>query len=215
MSQPPAVAPIDRLLAVSSGPVTRAAPSLVASQGTSPELLRQLLRLLERRNGFYAFESALQVYAAGGGVPELNAWNSTGAWRRSYGARTRDAVFFGQDAFGGQFGIVADMICLFDPETGEFSAIAKSFDEWAQRILDDYQYLTGQPLAHEWQALHGPLEQGHRLLARKPFVAGGAFDVANLQSEDISTALERLGTFAQQVSTLPDGTPIVMHRLFG
>jgi hypothetical protein len=78
----------------------------------------------------------------------------------------------------------------------------------AAALLDDYETLTGYPLAHEWQRQYGALPEGKRLVPKMPFVTGGAFDVANLYAEDAVEGMRARGNLAMQINDLPDGTRI-------
>jgi hypothetical protein len=67
--------PVDRLLSVVGPPILDAVGPAVAS----PDFENLVGILLSRRNGFYAFESALHVFPSGGTkLPErsLGEWNS-------------------------------------------------------------------------------------------------------------------------------------------
>lgn len=79
-------------------------------------------------------------------------------------------------------------------------------------MLDDYDYLTGHSLAHAWQVRHGRLEEGERLVPRRPFVLGGAYAVDNLQPMSAVRAMKTRAALARQVCMLPDGTGVRPHR---
>ena len=84
-------------------------------------------------------------------------------------------LFFAEDAFGGQFALRDEHVVTFDPETGEAQALASSIEDWADQLLADFEFLTGQPLAHDWQARNGALPPGERLVPKVPFVLGGEY----------------------------------------
>lgn len=175
-----------------------------------------LLPLYEKRNGFYAFETALHVFPVGEGrhAMDLLTWNGSKLWRDKYGDLVRDDwVFFAEDAFGGQF-VVTDegqQIQTFDPETGETEYLANNIEGWSSALLADYQTLTGQPLAHEWQVANGPLTPGKRLLPKTPFVLGGEFAVSNLYASDAVTGMRVRGEIARQIKDMPDGTQVKLN----
>ncbi len=204
---------LERLLKVSG-------PSLAASahaQGSSPLLVgsglpgAELAQLLKTRNGFQAFESALQLYPLRGEdfFPELETWNDPTLWKLEFGdLLPAKQVFFAQDAFGMQFSIRADGVWQLDSETGAAKPFAPTLDDWARQILDEYNYLTGYSLIHEWQLQHGPIQPGKRLIPKTPFVAGGPFELDNLYAGDIVEAMRFRGYFAQQIKDLPDGAQV-------
>src|SRR6266702_176362 len=66
---------------------------------------QELLHLLELKNGFYAFESALEVFPAAlfDGRMTLSRWNSHGLWKYEYEGLADGRLFFAQEGFGNQF----------------------------------------------------------------------------------------------------------------
>jgi len=139
----------------------------------SSRLAAELSELLEARNGFYAFESALHVFPVEPASTEtLETWNAADGWRAAYGGMAKGLLFFAEDVFGGQFALRGDDVCTFDPETGDLARMATSLEDWAGQVLDRYSVLTGHPLAHDWQIAHSPLEPGKRLVPTVPFVIG-------------------------------------------
>jgi hypothetical protein len=171
---------------------------------------RELLDLLFRKNGFYAFESALHVFPIGKvpGVMDLLTWNSNELWKRDYGPLIKDHIFFAEDLFGAQYCISGGKVCFFDPETGETETVCSKIEDWAGLILADYEFRTGFPLAHSWQEQHGALPVGSRLLPKIPFVCGGQFAVKNLYLLDSTRGMKLRASLAQQIVNLPDGAKI-------
>ncbi|MFD6345148.1 SMI1/KNR4 family protein [Streptomyces roseolus] len=168
----------------------------------------ELAALLSERNGFYAFESALHVLPSGGGAGEpmtLEAWNAAGGWRRAYGSMDPGLLFFAEDVFGLQFGTDGRKVFSFNPESAETKRIASSLDEWARQVVEDYSYMTGYPIAHDWQVSHGALPAGHRLIPRVPFVAGGEFSVENMVLVESAAGMRYWGEFARAVAEIADG----------
>ena len=110
--------------------------------------------------------------------------------------------------FGQQFAVFDGKVAVFEPETGNLEIVASSIEQWASKILDDHNYMTGYSLAHEWQLNHGPLHPRHRLVAKQPFVLGGEFSVENLASLDSLQMMKTLGNLARQIQDVPDGGQI-------
>ncbi len=181
-------APLDQLLQLSSRPLIEA-PIADGLPLLEPfgALGAELYELLSRRNGFYAFESALHVLPSGQAddVLDLATWNSESTWRREFGDLAKGCLFFAEDAFGFQFCLARGQVCTFDSETGQVTPMARSMEEWFAQLLFEFRYLVGQPVAHEWQVANGPLAPGHRLAPSTPFVLGG--DIENLYAADRST----------------------------
>ena len=196
--------PVDRLLSIASTPVLDA----VSSPITSADVQHLVDVLLSRRNGFYAFESALHVFPFGGTeLPErsLGEWNSPLLWTGSYEKLAPRGVAFAEDVFGGQFILLDGRVHSFDPETAEVSPFADDIPGWCEQILARYNYVTGWKVAHDWQTAHGRLRAGHRLIARIPFFAGGEFTGENVVPVESAVALRYLAHLANKISGVPDG----------
>ena len=197
-SDPLVTQPIDRI----------GAPDLVTRFGG---LGAGLVDLLTERNGFYAFESALLVRPLGKSSSPLDlaSWNSETLWVSRYALfNLPTLLFFAEDLFGNQFAISDSGVVSFDPETGELAPLADSLQSWCDVLLSDFNAHTGYPVAHEWQAKHGPLEPGYRLIPKVPFVAGGAFRVDNLLAMNEAEGMAYRADFANQIRDLPDGAEI-------
>jgi hypothetical protein len=174
-----------------------------------------LLALLQQRNGFFAFESALLVRPSGDGsvLANLESWNEPALWRESYAGTPlpSNALFFAEDAFGGPFALDSAGVLAVNPETGESERIAADLEGWAQAILDDPAFLTGHTLARDWQQAHGALGVGQRLVPATPFVLGGDYSVENLVAYEAPRGMRARGGLARQLVDVPDGTSIVFR----
>ncbi|MEH1055730.1 hypothetical protein V6U89_11025 [Micromonospora sp. CPCC 206171] len=167
--------------------------------------------VLEDRNGFFAFESALLVRPAGEpgvSVHDIQEWNRAELWKSSYAGTVDDVFFFAEDIFGCQFGLRGPHVVTFNPETAEVREFAQSIEQWAAQVIDDYKALTGYPLAHLWQRAYGPLPPGTRLVPLMPFVMGGDFIVENLRAAPEVRAMRFYGGLAQAVAHVPDGAEV-------
>jgi hypothetical protein len=191
----------ERLLQIASPPLSASSPAREACPDT--QLGEQLWKVLSRRNGFYALESALHVY------PAADSRHPPLAWLNAYEDLTAGLHFFGEDIFGNQFVLRGDRVALFDAETGVIEEVARSLEEWAERLLSD-DYWTGWSLAHQWQMQNGPLEPGHRLLPKLPFVLGGQFTAENLYSVAAAEGMNYRAGIALQIRGVPDGADITL-----
>jgi hypothetical protein len=169
----------------------------------------ELRSLLNIKNGFWAFESALEVFPSTTTVScyGLKEWNESTLWLKEYGDLAPQGVCFAQDVLGGQF-VYSDAVYSFDPETGSVDCVAKKLNEWASALLGDYHVLTGYDLAHQWQSLHGPIPPRHRLVPIVPFVLGGDFSVGNLVLMESVKAMRLRASLALQIRNLPDGAQV-------
>lgn len=203
---------LDTLRQIGSAPLAPAADvvldaELVARAGGLAGELEQMLRA---KNGFYAFESALHVFAseASAGERGLADWNAGELWAGEYRDLADGCVFFAEDVFGNQFCLKDDRVWAFDAETGSRQELAASLEAWAARVLEDSPLLTGHPLGQAWQARHGALPIGRRLCPRQPFVLGGAFEIDNLLALDAVTGMRFRACVAVQIRDMPDGTEV-------
>ncbi|KGC03820.1 MULTISPECIES: SMI1/KNR4 family protein [Burkholderia] len=202
---------LEKLIGIGGASLSSTMPSVdEAFLSVIGEVPRDLLALLEKKNGFYAFESALHVFPSQSIGDEIGLveWNASDLWIEEYQGMGAEAVFFAEDIFGGQFCMRADGVYLFDPETANFEHLSHDLEGWAKLILDDYEYRTGYPLAHEWQQSGGKLMPGMRLVPKTPFVVGGHFAVENLCAMNAVKAMQLRASLAVQIKELPDGTPI-------
>src|SRR6185436_12027820 len=138
---------------------------------SSDDLRKELIALLCEKNGFYAFESALHVFHTQSTQSEANLenWNARNLWRYEYDDMTEGMFFFAEDVFGNQFCMSRGAIHLFDAETGLVDRFADTLEDWAERVLNDFELATGYPLAREWQMKNGALPAGKRLMPKIPF----------------------------------------------
>jgi len=172
--------------------------------------IADLSELLNQVNGFWAFESALQVFPSHADSSGLDvvSWNSLSGWKAAYDDRVQRCLFFAQDAFGFQFGIEEDGVFHFNPEISEFTFIAKDVGDWWQMILIDYEHLTGHASAREWQLLNRPVRWEERLFPKCPFFLGGNFDVDNLFPMNGRHGAEFRAEIYSQTKDLPEGTQV-------
>lgn len=191
-----------------------AARSRLMARTSNASLGNQLLDLLAKKNGFYAYESSLHVFPSGEcpqGEYDLLDWNAPSLWKDAYEQDLRSMLCFAENTFGEQFCISADRVGKFDPETGSVKAFAQTLDEWASIIIKNPDFHLGYSLTHAWQQKNGPLPTGKRLIPARPFVLGGDFAVANLHAMDAVEGIRSRGAVANQIKNLPDGTSIKLN----
>ena len=202
---------IEKLISISSNSFNQGqvnlAPDLLAAAGTLGE---ELALFLPKKNGFYAFESALRVFPSGASELSfsIEEWNSEGLWRKEYVGLADGCLFFAEDIFGSQFCIKNNVIYSFDPETGGLEEIADCFEGWAKELLSDYNVWTGYSLAVEWQKINGALPNSQRLMPKIPFVCGGHFELDNLSAIDVVSGMKSRSNLARQIIDMPDGAQI-------
>lgn len=173
----------------------------------------ELMGLLRIKNGFYAFESALHVFPVvmddWFNGQDLVRWNAPDLWKQAYGQKAQGLFAFAEDIFGYQFCCHEDQIVRFDPETGGTERVCSSLEEWATLICDDYNFQTGYPVAKAWQAKHGPIAQGSRLVPIYPLISKeGSYDVENFYAVDDLKGMLSRADFARQVEGVKDGQQV-------
>lgn len=119
--------------------ITLGSPALVSTDPASAWVdgprQTELLDLLQRKNGFYAFESALHVLPAAQNSREcmtLEAWNDLTLWKGEFDGLAEGLFCFAEDVFGVQFAVAGRAIVTFDPETGATQEMAESLDAWGR-----------------------------------------------------------------------------------
>lgn len=207
---------VDKLLSLASSPLGLQIDS-PNDPGSHGPRRRELGEMLVRKNGFYCFEGALHVFPSGTSTypseRSLEAWNAEDLWRNEYEGLTAGLIFFAEDTFGVQFTISGDDIVTFDPESGQISRLAGTLEEWAGQLLEEYNQLTGFPVAHAWQLAHGPIPSGKRLLPKVPFILGGEYAEANLFAVDAVEGMRYRGDLWRQIRDLPDGAQVRLKAL--
>ena len=171
--------------------------------------------VLTRKNGFFCFESALRFFPSATVEPSwgISEWNSSNLWKSDYRGIADNIYCFAEEIFGRQFVVYDEKIAVFESETGNLEIMASSLEEWASKLLLDYNQMTGHALAQKWQSVHGPLHPRHRLMAKRPFVLGGEYLIENLVSLDSTRVMKSLGNLAFQLRDLPDGAKIEFNIL--
>jgi|SRR5215469_2188679 len=204
---------VEKLTAIASEPLRPEPESM-------PDFLRDwflgpaLFGMLKQKNGFYAFECALHVFPlAADPAAGLEGWNADSLWRKEYGELTDGLLFFAEDIFQDQFCLSKQRsgVFRFYAETGQRDFVADSLESWAERILSNYRMETGWPLAHEWQAQHGPLKHGQRLMPKVPFFMGGEYKLENLWAGNPLEGMRQKGDLATQTRDLPEGAKVRLN----
>jgi len=172
--------------------------------------LPELRELLTAKNGFLAFESALQVYpsTADRAGLDLESWNSPEGWKASYGEILQDTLVFAQDLFGFQFVANDKGVFSFDAEIGQLTFLADSISAWWAQLIEDFDEITGYPIGHDWQLINRPLQWEERLFPKLPFFLGGQFLPKDLYAMNAKHGIEFRAYVYTQTKDLPDGTKV-------
>src|SRR5258707_2836567 len=118
--------PVERLISISSEPLAPK-PTAMGEALESYPLGQGLFQMLERRNGFYTFESSLHVFPLTCALGmSLEEWNAAPLWRNGYQYLAEGLIFFAEDVFQDQFCLSADGVLRFHAETGATGFMADS-----------------------------------------------------------------------------------------
>jgi hypothetical protein len=202
---------VDKLLSIGSDPLAPK-PEILPRLLEPHALGLDLFHILQSKNGFYGFESALHVFPlASATVISLEEWNSHNLWRGGYQDLAEGLLFFAEDVFQDQFCLSVGGVLRFKAETGETDFLADSIEGWAERMLRDYRIETGWPLASRWQAEKGPLPAGKRLMPKTPFFLGGAYAIENLWEGDAVEGMRFKADLALQTRNVPNGSAVKLN----
>lgn len=205
---------INKLLEIASSPLEDKIEKILFfdqfEKDSINKLINELEAILMQKNGFYVFENALMFYPST--IQKeygIEAINNNIIMLYHFDKNT--CLFFAQDIFGNQFCIKENKIFLFDVETSEFEFLAETFEEWSTLILQDYNYCTGYPIAHQWQKNNGILDINERLVPKIPFVLGGEYKIENITKIGLIDSLKFRSNLASQILNLPDGEQIKLQ----
>jgi hypothetical protein len=201
---------VKKLLGISAEIGRNRLPLSVNVLNKMGHLKEEFENILDIKNGFIAFESALHFFHSGDGQDyiDINTWNEPSLWIDQYSKKAQRYVFFAQDLFGSQFIVYDNAIHIFEPETENIEYMADNFESWSEKILADYEFLTGHPLANEWQIQNGPIKRNMRLIPKIPFVCNGAYEIDNLFESEAVKSMRFRANFSKQIKDLPDGAKI-------
>jgi hypothetical protein len=201
---------LGKLIEIGGAPFVRGSKPVGDAVSRVGDIGASIAEVLARKNGFFCFESALRFFPSSTAESSLgiSEWNSVDLWKGDYRSVADNIYCFAEEIFGRQFVVHDRKIAVFESETGSLEVVASSLEEWASKVLLDYNQMTGHPLAHEWQSIHGPLHPRHRLMAKRPFVLGGEYSIQNFVALDSVRIMKSLGNLAFQLHDLPDGAKV-------
>ena len=176
---------------------------------TGKNFNEELNNILKKKNGFYTFESALHFFSNN----EIENITSLIKNRYQYDS-IENCLFFAEDIFGNLFCYdnVLNIIFLLDLESGQKEELGSSFEEWAKKILEDYDYLTGYSIAHEWQVKNGSLNKNIRLFPEIPFILGGEYNINNLKEIEQMNGIKKKFELYKQIKDMHDGEKVVFVK---
>lgn len=166
----------------------------------------ELNKILKRKNGFYAFEAALHFFSSDEIMQISNLMKEVYRYKN-----TENCIFFAEDIFGNLFcyNNYRNKIFLLDLENGSIEECGSSFKEWSKNILEDYNYLTGYSIAHDWQKRNGSLREKERLFPKTPFVLGGEYSVSNLDKIEQLEGIKNKFNLYNQIKDIKDGEKVI------
>lgn len=206
----------EKLLRIGSTPQSCRPADLAALETLqfNASAIRQVLSLLDGKNGFVAFEAALHVFSTDGSTnaPGLVSWNSPDGWRKFFGLENDPILFFAQDLFANQCGIASSKAFRLDSEWGQLTEHSSNLADWAETVLQDYDFETGWSVGREWQLANHPIDASVRLLAKKPIVLGGDYVSDNFVAIPTAQCMQQLGLLFNEIKDKPDGAPVRLRN---
>lgn len=117
---------------------------------------------LRRWNGCYALGGALHIFGACVAPPNqsLDAWNRSDGWRLGFGPILDGVWFFGENAFGDQFGYRNKKVVKLRVFEARIEPIAASFSEWLGMVAMEPARFLATELFEQCVRTHGPLPFG-------------------------------------------------------
>ena len=121
-------------------------------------------------------------------------------------------IFFAEDAFGTQFGVLGEGVVQFDPETATFAEEFATIDAWAAAVSQDPAYYTAAPVLQAWEEEHSQIPTGYRLVPKQLFMFGGEFHSDNMLCKSDVEGLRLRAELWKSTRDIPDGQTIVFKR---
>lgn len=167
--------------------------------------------LLNVKNGFLAFESALHVYACSARerYDDIIQRNSTFSPLIRYGI---SGTCFAEDIFGFQYFIdISGPVLMLDLESGVVDFVAEDLEGWAKYVLSDIELSTGWNFARQWQIKNGAIPPGMRLSPKIPFVLGGDYNIDNMFLADSFEICAFRYNLYKQIKNMSDGESVILE----
>lgn len=163
-------------------------------------------------NGAVAFGGALRLFPAqsSGGLLSAGEWNDVSTWREAYGAvASGRQLFFGEDAFGVQFGLSPDSgLVRFWNETGDVEPLGLSLMEFFEVIRDDPDGTVSAGLYARAEEALGHLPLREHFAFKIETALGGEPVVENIARMASVEHMRACGHIAQQIKGMPLGTQV-------
>lgn len=160
-------------------------------------------------NGGFFWRQSLQIYDLGDDKNFNNILSVNTTLVKEFGDIFKDLFSFAQDIFGDQF--VFDKsrneFAHFIAESGEREPMGKTFSEWLDIFAANSESYSGIGYERKWKLQH-ELPIDHRLMASKPFIIGGDYDVSNFMSKAYPKYHHFNAEIARQIVNLPDGQKV-------
>lgn len=117
-------------------------------------------------------------------------------------------VPFAVDIFGFFYLINQDAIYHMETEDGKLQYIAEDINGFLLKLIENGDYYSGQSFLQAWEEENPPLKAGERLVAKKPFIFGGEFELDNLYNQSLEKIIPWYASLHEQLKDVEDGTMI-------
>lgn len=178
------------------------------------KLPHNFLGILRASNGLVTKGGLFRVFGTELGklIPTIFEWNSA-EWKREYGKLSEGLLFVAEDIFGDQYGYEtrddSEKFVKFYCEGGETEEVPGGFIRFREALAEPRGagILDVALLDAAFESGLKPKVQEH-LAFRLPLVVGGAYQIDNLEVENVVLHLGTLAQLSVRNASFPDGTVI-------
>jgi hypothetical protein len=171
----------------------------------------ELRELLERTNGYVAYDGGLHVRGACH-TPAWHAlrtaWDGPLAFHTLYPSIRPDDCPFAEDALGDQYLMRDGAIVHLDGETGDVSLFASDLYAFDAAVRDDPVSCLGLAPLEQFRTDGGALAAGQLLSVYPPFCMATESGGVSLRAIDALDRRRSLAALALQIRQLPDGATV-------
>ncbi len=171
-----------------------------------------LWTFLYGHNGIDLFDSALIFLPA---IQSCSAWPTIEDIHNQFAEldfiQDQNLTPFALDIFGFFYLINQDGIYHMETEDGHLEFVAEHINGFLLKLVKNGDYYTGHSFLQAWEKQKAPLKAGERLVARKPFIFGGEFEITNFYNQPLEKAILWYASLHQQLKDVEDGTIIQLQ----
>lgn len=174
-----------------------------------------LWMFLQKENGTSYFDDALIFFPSIKSVSDWSTIEDLLIIMREHGfLEDKELTPFAVDAFGFLFLLGHDGIYHMQTEDARLDKVADNLNDFLLKLLEEGPYYSGEHLFKAWQKDNNILKHGERLVAKRPFMFGGDFEVSNLIARPYPDIFAWYCDLHNQLKDVEDGTSIQFYHPF-